>query len=103
MAATTDIAHRIERSLHAVMADTQDLPDWAAEWDAMTDGERASTSLEWDHMMNDYLTELDDYCRSGAMSPEQQARYRQLLHTLSGAIPIVRRLGLRCPPVSLES
>ena len=102
MAATTQIANRIERSLHAVMCDIHDLPDWTDEWEGMNDGERASLSLEWDHMMDDYLTELDEYYRAGMMSSEQQTRYQALLRTLRGSFPILRRLNLRLPPVSLE-
>ncbi|MBI3979721.1 MAG: hypothetical protein HY331_16190 [Chloroflexi bacterium] len=102
MATTTRIDKRIERSLHAVTAETDDLPTVAAEWASLSDGERAAVSLDWDHLMADYLTELDEYYRSGEMTLIQQVRYRELLRKLKEALPIITRLNFYPPPVSLE-
>ena len=59
MAAPTAITSRIDRSLRALLAEVQDLPRTAEEWDALPDGERAAIALDWDHLLADYLVELD--------------------------------------------
>jgi hypothetical protein len=102
MATAANVTHRIERSLSALLAEIEDLPNVSAEWHAWPDGERASFSLSWDHLMADYLTELDEYARAGAMTPEQERRYRDLLCKLKEALPLIQRLNLYPPPVSLD-
>jgi hypothetical protein len=74
-----------------------DFPDLAAEWQSLSENARTSLSLEWDHMMADYLTELDEYCRAGFMTSDQQTRYRELLQILRNADPTIERLGLYRP------
>jgi hypothetical protein len=102
MATSTTIAGRIETGLQLVYADILDLPMLAEEWDGLADGARVSLSLGWAHSMADYLTDLDEHYRAGRMSPDQQARYRELLDKLRAALPIIGRLNLYPPPVSLE-
>ena len=102
MATQAVIATRIERSLHALLAEAEDLPCTAEEWDQLADGERASVSLDWAHLMADYLTELDQYYRAGTMTPDQQVRYRAVLCKLKAVLPIIERLDFYRPPVSLD-
>ena len=71
MASPTAVAARIERSLHAVLAEVRALAGTAEEWDTLPDGERAAIALDWDHLLADYLTELDRLCRAGEMTAEQ--------------------------------
>lgn len=101
MATKTEIAGRAERDLESVLLFNRDLPEILEEWDALSDGERASLSLEWDHLMGSYLTELEDYRRAGALSPEQEYSYRRLREELRDNLPVIERLNLYRPPVEL--
>ncbi len=73
MATTTEITGRIDRSLHAILAEAQDLPSRADKWDSLPEWERASISLEWDHLMADYLTELDEAYRAAGWRRRRSA------------------------------
>ncbi len=100
MASPIAVAARIERSLHALLAELRVLAGTAEEWDTLSDGERAAIALDWDHLLADYLTELERLCRAGEMTAEQRERYRQLLQELQGALPIFDRLGLLPLPIT---
>lgn len=103
MATTTEVAERINRSLYALIAEVDWLPHAEAEWASFSDLDRASFSLDWDHLLADYLTELDECYRSGAMSEEQRASYRSLLCKFEDALPLFERLNLLPIPVSLKA
>ena len=103
MAAKTEIAGRAERDLTAVLLFNRDLPEILAEWDELADGERASLSLEWDHLMGSYLTELEEYRRAGALSEEQEGSYRQLREELEENLPIIERLNFYRPSFTEEA
>jgi hypothetical protein len=103
MATQSAIHQRIDISLDALLANTADLPEVAEEWQALADGERAAWSLDWDHLMADYLTELDGQYRGGQMTAKQRTRYRTLLDGLRAALPLIERLDLYRPPVSLAA
>lgn len=102
MAAQTGVAARVEAFLDVVLAETRELPTVQEEWEMLPDGNRASFSLEWDHLMADYLTELHRHYCAGQMMPDQQQRYRTLLRELRVALPIIERLNLYRPPVPLD-
>lgn len=102
MAAKTDVAERIESGLYALTAEVEWLPNTIKEWDQVSDAERISISLDWDHLLYDYLPELDQFYRGGAMNIIQKARYRQLLWKIRDALPLFQRLGKCDIPVSLE-
>ncbi|MGH2355515.1 MAG: hypothetical protein ACRDI2_19155 [Chloroflexota bacterium] len=103
MVATTAVTARVERSLRAVRGELEDLPKVAEQWTSWTDLDRVDFSLEWDHLMADYLTELDEVYRGGQMTADQQACYRALVRQLKDAQPLVERLQLYPPPVSLDT
>ena len=103
MATTPAIKDRVERRLDLLLAEVEELPSTHAEWDELEDWERTSMSLEWSHLMADYLPQLDGQYRAGELAPEQQARYQDLLRKLKETLPIVERLNLYRPPVSLET
>ena len=94
---------RIENALDAVFSMLGDLPEVAGEWDDLTDGERASWSLEWDHAMGTYLVVLDRHYCSGELTSAQQASYRKLLQELKEALPLIEKLKLYPPPVPLNT
>jgi len=72
------------------------------EWETLAGWNRASISLDWDHLMADYLAELDEYAHHGQMSLDQQVRYQALLRALQAVLPIIERLNFYRPPVALE-
>ena len=98
MAATTELVLQAERNLAAIEGDLSDLPIWAAEWSAMSDGERASASLEWDHVIIDYLAELQAWQRVGLLTSEQGTRLGNIMQRLCESEPLLRRLRLHYPP-----
>ncbi len=103
MASPTAVATRIDRSLHALLTEVRALASTAEEWDTLSDGERAAIALDWDHLLADYLTELERRCRSGEMTAEQQERYQELLQQLREALPIFKRLGFLPLPITLTT
>ncbi len=82
MASPTAVTTRIDRSLQALLAEVRALADTTEEWDTLSDDERAAIALDWDHLLADYLTELECLCHAGEMTVEQQGRYRELLQEL---------------------
>ena len=103
MVATTDVARRIDAGLHTLLAETEYLPQIDTDVRAgRTDGiDMDVFSMEWRNLMS-ILESLDDDDRAGVMSPEQAGRFRTLRRGLSGALPIMRRLGLEVPSVDLS-
>ena len=72
MASPTAVARRIDRSLHAQLAESRVLARTAEEWDTLLDGERTAIALDWDHLLVDNLTELERWYlefRRNARSP----------------------------------
>lgn len=102
MATTTRINSRIETGLHALIAEVDWLPNTADEWETLSDTEQVSISLDWDHLIATYLTELDEFYHAGKMTAEQRERYHLLLHKLRDAQPIFERLNLYRPTISLD-
>jgi hypothetical protein len=81
--------------LRAVLAELDDLPRALAEWPTWESWERAAFTLEWDHVLADYLPDLEEQHRSGAMSVRQEARYQQVLTRLKAAAPTIEQLELQ--------
>jgi Xaa-Pro aminopeptidase len=103
MPSPTTVATRIDRSLHAMLAEVRALAGTAEEWDTLSDAERAAIALDWDHLLADYLTELDRFFQAGEMTAEQQQHYQALLQQLREALPIFDRLGLLPLPSMLTT
>jgi hypothetical protein len=102
MASPPATDHFVEIGLESLRLMLGDLPDVAAEWDEISDGERVSWSLDWDQLMATDLKLLDPIYRSGSMTPDQQSRYHTVLAQLKDALPLIERLDLYPPMVSLE-
>jgi hypothetical protein len=100
MAAASAVTMRIDRSLQSLLAEVEDLPNLAAEWDLLPDGARASIALDWDHLMASIMAELSQAYQSDAMSWEQQERYLLLISNVWEAMPIIDRLGFYHPRFS---
>ena len=102
MATTTDAQERAMIILDSLELTVGDLTEVADEWDDLADGERVSWSIDWSNEMSG-LQSLARYAAENALTADQQARYRDLLRRLAGALPIIERLDLYRPPVSLEA
>ncbi|MSQ14340.1 MAG: hypothetical protein EXR50_00535 [Dehalococcoidia bacterium] len=102
MAQTTEVIQRAERSLNAIHSFIDDLRDLAEEWETLEEWDRVSESLYWDHMMADYLVELDGFYNSSQLTKAQQSSYCLLIRRLKEVMPIITRLNWYCPPVSLD-
>ena len=102
MVTTPAVVRRLDRDLASLKSFLDDFPILLDQWDDLEEGPRVTLSLEWDHLMADYLTELDEFYRAGHMTPEQIDQYRDLLSQLKESLPLVDRLSFWRPPVSLE-
>lgn len=102
MATKAEVDQRAMIFLGAVDLMLADLPEVAAQWDSLSDAERVSWSLDWDHTMADQLGELAAMYGRGSLSEEHAVAYRQLLQQLKRALPTIRRLNLYRPPVPLD-
>ena len=101
MAAPTTTDERIAIGLESLRLTLGELSEVAGEWTRLDDGERASWSLDWDQLMATYLPLLERAYRSGAMTPDQRARYCEILRRLKETLPTIERLQLYPPPVPL--
>lgn len=102
MATSRSVSRRLDRDFVSIEGFLTDLPALAEEWDRLDDGAQTVLSLDWDHLIADYLTELDSEYRSDGMPSDHAARYRSLLAKLKATMPIITRLNLYRPPVSLD-
>lgn len=102
MAAPTTTGLVIEIGLKSIRLRLGDLPELVQERPELSDGERASWSLDWDQVMASDLPVLERAYRAKEMTPEQEACYRGLLRDLKEALPLIERRGLYPPPVPLD-
>ncbi len=102
MAQRTEVIERAERDLDVIHGFVDDLPDLMEEWETLEESDRTSTSLDWDHLMADYLVELEEYYNAGQLTDEQRSSYREILCKLQEVMPIIEKLKWYRPPVSLE-
>jgi hypothetical protein len=79
-----------------------DLPDVAAEWEGLSEGERAGWSLDWSNEMSK-LESLAQDDSSHMLTAAQQASYRSILQSLREATPTLERLGLYRPSIPPEA
>ncbi len=102
MAEATIMSYPIDDNLRMVQADTTDLPRMEEKWSSLPRIVRTDWQMEWLDVIMPALEGLDRCYRSGEMTPEQRARYRSLLRQLKDNLPIIRRLELEEPTVSLD-
>lgn len=103
MATTTARGIRIDQFLGALQSWVEDFPALVGDWESLEEADQVGTSLQWDHLMADYLTELDEHYRDGEMSIEQAEGYRRLLGQLKEILPLIQKLQFWEPIVSLDS
>lgn len=102
MATTAELKRSVDLNLDIVDFEIEDILELASIWDDEPDDIRAAEELAWNSTMSRLRLDLDPAYRAGQMTPEQAERYRKLLRKLEEALPIIERLGLTRPPVSLE-
>lgn len=78
------------------------LPKLEARWQEEDKRGRIVYKKEWHNLMGG-LENLEDKHHEGKMTPEQEARYRELKRTLKEVIPIVKRLGFTLPSVPIKN
>ena len=103
MAASTESQRSIEIGLSSLRLMVLDLPELAEEWEEITGAERASWAHDWDQVIAGDLRILDDLCRSGRLSTEQVAQFKEVLRLLDEAAPLIERLQLYPPEIVLKS
>lgn len=101
MAAPAATSQRIDIGLKSLELMLGDLTEVSQQWGSLSDGERASWSLDWDQLAGGYLPLLERCRRTGKLSPIQAEQYRGLRRTLQEFLPFIRRLGLYPPPSTL--
>ena len=101
MATTTD-QQRVVRALRSVHAALEDLPEVAAEWQSLDDGEQMSWGIQWGNEMAK-LERLSRYAAEGSLAPDQQDSYRQLVIRARDLVPIMSQLKLYRPRLPLEA
>lgn len=101
VSSTTDKVDYTLREIGATLSDLDSVLDDQQSGD-LSDDERITLSLEWDREVHHLHRILDPAYRSGQMTPEQAARYRELLGALRVALPIIDKLGFARPSVPLD-
>ena len=98
MTTTADIRERALIYLHTVELMVNDLPEVAADWPELSDGERDGWSLDWGNEMA-RLRRLAEYVLAGALDEADLGRYHAVLAKLHDAMPLIARLDLRRPGI----
>jgi hypothetical protein len=92
---------RIDFDLRDVAAGARDLPKIEERLPGEHPLNRFVYDEEWHNLMGT-LKYLESAFREGAMTPEQEIRYRELKALLGESVPILKRLGFTLPPVPLD-
>lgn len=95
------MSQRIESDLRNIAAEAEFLPELEAGLQEETDANRTVWHMEWRDLM-DRLTRLDAAYRAGILTAAQREQYLRLIAQLRDHLPIMRRLGLPLPTVSLD-
>jgi hypothetical protein len=98
MATTANDRERALTYLRTIELMVNDLPEVAAEWSEISDGERDGWSIDWGNEMA-RLQRLAEYVADGALDEAGLSRYRAVLARLHEASPLIARLNLRRPSV----
>ena len=77
------------------------LPKLEKLWPTEDQRNRFVYKQEWHNLMG-ALQNLEESYREGAITPEQELRYRELKALLEDSVPILKRLGFTVPPVPLD-
>ncbi len=82
---------RIDPYLDYLFRAWQALPDVAKVWAEWEDHDRLDFVVEWP-IREDHLYQLQEWAAQGLFTPEQQARYDELLQLIARHRPLLDRL-----------
>jgi hypothetical protein len=86
-----DQATRIDRYLDYLVGEWEDIPQVSDEWGEWEDHDRLDFVVEWP-IREDRLHQLREWAAQGLLTPEQQARYDELLQLIACHRPLLDRL-----------
>ena len=86
-----DQATRIDRYLDYLFREWEDVPEVAREWGEWEDHDRLDFVVEWP-IREDRLHQLHEWASRGLFTPEQQARFDELLQLIACHRPLLDRL-----------
>ncbi len=92
---------QVDRKLDLAKRMLSDLFEVIEEWEHMSSEEQVDWSLEWDQFISSVEHVLHKAYKSGRMTPEQIEQYRGFLSALKGLSPILHKMKLAQPHVSL--
>ena len=92
---------RTDLELWTVAMEVRVLPETEARWAKEDKRNRYLYKQLWHNAMG-VMENLEDKHREGKMTPEQEARYRELKPLLKEAIPMLEQLRFTLPPVPLD-
>ncbi len=87
----TDQATRIDRYLDYLFGEWEDIPAVAGEWAEWQDHDRLDFVVEWP-IREDHFHQLQEWVAQGLLTPQQQARYDELLQLIARHRPLLDRL-----------
>ena len=96
MATATEAQQRVTAALETATLMVSDLEEIAREWEGLSDGERASWSLDWSNEMSG-LERAAEWAVEGTLTTVQDRKLRALLQRIADARPILDRLNLYAP------
>ncbi len=103
MAASTITSERVEHELKIAFLMLEELDDNAELWEQMPDWEQVDWSLEWEQFLNFLDHILDAAYKNNQMTPDQQVKYHELIRQIKERMPIIERLRLTKPRVSVKT
>jgi len=86
-----DVSARADDYLAYLTREWEALPALAAEWPGWQEEDRLDFCLEWP-IREDRLAELTEWAEQGALSPQQESRYRRLLALIATYRPLLEEL-----------
>jgi hypothetical protein len=96
MAASSNLTLVNDITLRSVGLMLEDIHERAPGWDERPEDERADFHLEWEGLVGRLEGAIEDD-RDGTLTPEQQARLRDLGRELVRSREVIRRIGLDYP------
>lgn len=92
---------RVDHYLGIVADDARSLARLEERWSEEDPRNKHVYAAEWLNAMG-MAGLLEQAFWAGALSPSQQARYRELKALLEESVPVLKRLGFTLPPVPLD-
>ena len=100
MAETADLSETIDSTIRGVTTVLRSMPEVARAWPSWSEDAHVDFYLEWDALM-DHLGEVTEAHDAGLLNPEQLASFRELVDTLGRVSPLLDRLDLQHPRLTL--